>query len=338
MEQLKVFEIFFYDGSGVFYSGNIIQGYVTVELTEPMKMRGIKLNFVGKAYTRFVSKTSNATHSGTEKYFDQEVLLFGPGSGQGRGTRELQAGRQTFPFQFGLPQGLPSSYESKAGHVRYTVKSTIDRPWKFDQKTKRVFTIVSVLDLNMQPNTMSRLQETNQKYLCCICCTSGPIEATFHIDRMGYVPGEALKLYAEIINGVSKIMDKSFVDLKMTIYHDSYTGIVHSKTKTYEVARLTRPEIACHSKDNWTGEPLVVPPLPPCFLVGCNVIDIRYILQLNVITQGWGFELEIPLEIIIGTVPLRSVVEQNPPMPPLGLIRTNTYATETIAPGEMFYP
>ena len=71
-----------------------------------------------------------------------------PGSGQGSGTTELPSGRHTFPFQFQLPQGLPSSFEAVTGHVRYQVKCKIDKPWKFDHKTKRAFTVISILDLN----------------------------------------------------------------------------------------------------------------------------------------------------------------------------------------------
>lgn len=67
-------------------------------------------------------------------------------------TTEISPGRHVFPFQFQLPSGLPSSFESFDGYVRYTVKSTIDRPWKFDHNTKRPFTIISILDLNQFPH------------------------------------------------------------------------------------------------------------------------------------------------------------------------------------------
>ena len=60
-----------------------------------------------------------------------------------------------------------------------------------------------------------RLQGANRKHLCCLCCKSGPIEASFCIDRQGFVPGEAMKLFAEISNGASREMDKSYVTFKM---------------------------------------------------------------------------------------------------------------------------
>ena len=70
----------------------------------------------------------------------------------GTGSTVLGAGRHVFPFVYQLPMNLPSSYESGIGHVRYQLKGTIDKPWKFDHHTKKVFTVVSMLDLNTQPS------------------------------------------------------------------------------------------------------------------------------------------------------------------------------------------
>ena len=74
----------------------------------------------------------------------------------GTGSTVLGAGRHVFPFVYQLPMNLPSSYESHIGHVRYQLKGTIDKPWKFDHHTKKVFTVVSMLDLNQQPSAPVR--------------------------------------------------------------------------------------------------------------------------------------------------------------------------------------
>ena len=65
----------------------------------------------------------------------------------------LPEGNHVFPFQFILPPNLPGSFEGKSScYVRYWLKATIDKPWKFDPECKFVFTVGSVLDLNTLPN------------------------------------------------------------------------------------------------------------------------------------------------------------------------------------------
>lgn len=74
-------------------------------------------------------------------------------TGTGETNRQfiLPPGRYTYPFQFQLPLDLPSSFEGEHGHVRYWVKGTIEKPWKYDHMTKAVFTVIGVLDLNTVP-------------------------------------------------------------------------------------------------------------------------------------------------------------------------------------------
>ena len=60
------------------------------------------------------------------------------------------AGRQIYPFEFTLPEELPSSFEGAHGYVRYFCKVTVERPWKFDQNVKKAFSVLSQLDLNRE--------------------------------------------------------------------------------------------------------------------------------------------------------------------------------------------
>jgi hypothetical protein len=61
----------------------------------------------------------------------------------------LSEGEHCFPFSTVLPPKLPSSFEGKFGHTRYTVKVVVDRPWKFDHEIKSAFTVISPVDLNI---------------------------------------------------------------------------------------------------------------------------------------------------------------------------------------------
>ena len=61
------------------------------------------------------------------------------------------AGSHQHLFSLQLPLHLPTSFEGGDGSVRYSVKGTLDRPWKFNRYCRRYFTVVSPLDLNAMP-------------------------------------------------------------------------------------------------------------------------------------------------------------------------------------------
>lgn len=290
-----------------------LQGYVTVELDEPMEMKGIKVYLKGEADVHWTEtrttgsgddeRTETVTYSAHEKYIDQKVYIFGRKGGH----EMLQYGRHTFPFQFVLPNTIPSSFEGDYGNVRYELKAKIKRPSKSDPKTKRRITVISILDLNVQPNVMTAQEGQAQKTLCCLCCESGPIIAHMKIDRRGYVPGESLVICGEVSNGSNREMSSSKVKLVM---HTTFHATTSSRTSTTKICEIKKGEIPGGDTEVWTGERLHIPPLPPSELLFCNIINIKYFVMMVVDPTGPAFDLEIPLEVVIGTIPLREV----PPM------------------------
>lgn len=213
MGKLRAFIIELDNPQGVFFAGNFVSGRLHIELDAEMNMREIRLKFKGAANvywteTRTTGTGSNAetvtdSYSAQETYFEQRVPVFGKGVGMGS-ENSLPPGEHFFPFSFQLPPSLPSSFEGGVGYVRYTIKGTIDKPWKFDHDTKRPFTVTSLLDLNTYPNATSEVKNLQQKYLCCLCCRSGPISGLIKLDRSGYVPGEMIPFNAEIQNMSSR--------------------------------------------------------------------------------------------------------------------------------------
>lgn len=87
--------------------------------------------------------------TGHEEYFENHYYLLGSKNGS---EITLPPGEHLYPFTCVLPQNLPSSFEGEFGHIRYTIKVVLDRPWKFDQETKMAFTVITPLDLNRDPD------------------------------------------------------------------------------------------------------------------------------------------------------------------------------------------
>jgi hypothetical protein len=63
----------------------------------------------------------------------------------------LPAGSHFFQFSMVVPNHLPASFEGKYGHIRYTVKGILDRPWTFSNEIMASFIVMSTLDLNLDP-------------------------------------------------------------------------------------------------------------------------------------------------------------------------------------------
>lgn len=68
------------------------------------------------------------------------------------GKMSLDVGQYDYPFSFNLPNAIPSSFEGKYGHVRYTIKGTMERSWKFDNHCNIGFTVNTLVDLNDNPS------------------------------------------------------------------------------------------------------------------------------------------------------------------------------------------
>ena len=61
----------------------------------------------------------------------------------------IPAGEYEFPFQFQLPQNIPTSFVGAHGRVAYSVTAVIDRPWKFDHEDVAFFSVICNYDLNL---------------------------------------------------------------------------------------------------------------------------------------------------------------------------------------------
>lgn len=112
----------------------------------------------------------------------------------------LPMGEHVMSFSFQLPSSaLPSSFEGKLGHIRYWLEATVDRPWRFDYKTKRAFTVHEIIDVNL-PQMKVPIDAEDEKIICCLCCKSGPLCLFVQVDRAGYCPGEAIAITSRVQN------------------------------------------------------------------------------------------------------------------------------------------
>ena len=52
-------------------------------------------------------------------------------------------------------RGIATSFEGKHGSIRYWLKVEMDKPWSFNHKTKKAFTVISPIDINQPEYVVS---------------------------------------------------------------------------------------------------------------------------------------------------------------------------------------
>ena len=169
--------------------------------------------------------------------------------------------------------------------------------------------------------------EDNSTVSCC-CCWSGNVHAMIRIARQGYVPGEAIKIYAKVTNqsntevintrialkqvGCMKILNikhnpvclKHLTSPSVNInvitdqqeriafsfqymeYYGACDGFFtsserRSKTISDVVASIDREGVPAGETQTWDNVPLTIPPLPPSRLIGCECINIAYVVKVG---------------------------------------------------------
>ncbi|KAJ4443542.1 hypothetical protein ANN_05215 [Periplaneta americana] len=306
---LKNLQLIFDNPQRTYYSGQTVSGRLVVALDSPKNLRSIIIKFKGEAEckweeTRTVerdgkSETETDYYRGYELYFENRVKVFG-GSNE---TETLPAGEYCYQFNMILPNNLPSSFEGKYGYIRYTVKATLDRPWKFDHDVKAAFTVLSHVDLNSDPQNREPFKAEDSKMFCCCCCESGPLTLATHLPTRGFVPGQSIPMTIEVDNASNvRIYGVSCELIKIVTYYSQHPR--RSKEDRVTVTSMNLDGAVEENGSKTWCKKMDIPPLPPSQLRECSVIDLEYSLKIKAKPEGMHNDLKNSFRITIGTIPL----------------------------------
>lgn len=300
-----------------YYAGQTINGQVKFTFDSPKKVRGIIIRFLGEANTEWTEernvttsegKTENEiTHlKGHEEYFKIQYYLLG---GKNSSETELPVGTYTYPFTCALPPTLPSSFEGEFGHVRFTIKVTLDRPWKFDQDMKMAFTVIAPVDLNLNPRVKEPFKLELEKSFCCFCCRSGPLAVITSIPQTGYVSGQTLPITCEVDNTSNVNLTAVKLELrKLVTFHTNQPRSEKRESKVI-IATLSIGPVNAGESRTFTQQ-MEIPALPPTNLLNCGIIALDYDLHVDCDVSGPHRNLTGKVPITLGTIPLASLKPQ----------------------------
>lgn len=309
--EVRRFDIFFADPNATYRAGDLVKGMIYLELAQEFKIKGVKLCLHGiarvgwdenKSYTK--GTASKLSHKNMDIYLDETVIIFRKTDGG-----MMAPGRYDWTFSVRLPPYIPASYEGQHGRVQYWAKVVLERRMKNDMDFTKNFTVLGALDLNTEPDAKKSGEAIGEVMAGTMCIKSGPISGHLAVNRRGFVPAQNLDFVAKIHNQSSKKVNvRAVLTQQVTFRADKQVR----RTSTM-VKGVTRGDIPPGDEVTWEDEIKNIPPIQATKLGGgCKNIEVKYLLTLICQPSGPGRSLEVPVEVIIGTVPFRKTEQGTP--------------------------
>jgi len=298
--KLMKFLILFDNSNLLFFPGQFLSGRVILEVDDDMPVLGLFFHVVGEGVVNLSRKAENFTDK--ENYIDFRLRLLGEPGGD---PVLLSGGIHSFPFKLGLPLGLPSTFLGKHGWVQYFCKAALREESGLTHKNQQVFIIMNPIDLNLEPPILAQPFHCEIEHKIGLTCyTSGAVTCRVRLDRGGYVPGEAISIWATITNNSRVTIKHTRASLTETIQYITRSKVI--ETETRELSSVSRGKIRFSETDDWKNEKLFVPPLPPTNLRGCHLIRIQYDVFFVVTPANLEKSIKLQLPIMLATYPLRN--------------------------------
>ncbi|XP_014478278.1 PREDICTED: arrestin domain-containing protein 2-like [Dinoponera quadriceps] len=314
MPSLRTFRIEFDRPGATFAPGELITGNVIIDLAREKTIRALKLTIKGEANVHWErrrssknargrSETRTDHFRGREQYFSLTYFLVGDVGG---GEVRLPEGLSRYSFNALLPRNIPCSFEHRNGHIRYTTKAVIDRPWRFDHECKAAFTVVSSYDLNAHSGQCIGVDDEVYRSFCCLCFNQGSIKVRFRLPTTGFVPGQSIETIVSLENRSS--VDVSRICVKIERSLELHAKSPYHLTKTFKEIVKGKQTMGPFGVESDIVSQLQVPPIPPSQLEHCGIINQKYNVRVTVHLLGMHCSVTGTYPILIGTIPLRSTI------------------------------
>ncbi|XP_046999652.1 arrestin domain-containing protein 1-like [Schistocerca americana] len=208
-------------------------------------------------------------------YFEKVFQFCSLSNGVNNKNPLWNEGSHKYNFTYKLPKGIPSSFESPDGHVRYKICAFVDAAETQNQNLTdmRFFCVNSVLNLNginkiSSPKTVFKHDE-----LSCLCIRFRTVSVVLSLMKRGFVPGENIVINAVIYNGTSSVIPR--VEAKL-VQRVKYNFKNYSSELKGTVAEIVRGPVMPSESQIWRNEKLLIPPVVTSQLLSGNLINVDY--------------------------------------------------------------
>ncbi|CAO4387502.1 unnamed protein product [Caenorhabditis nigoni] len=303
-----------------FTPGQNVTGRAVFQTSVAINARYLKICIHGAAHTKWnESEQRHRDCNGTSECYYETVqyaseIDYVSGSiiawSAKNGNNTLQPGNHIFPFSFPLPVDCPPSYEGFHGHIRYSIRVELDRPWNFNKKEREYFKVVPNFDLNYLPYGNTPIMQKDVKDIGAIF-KKGIVTMTVTIPKQAVASGEVLPITIDIDNCSKRpaycvraeLMQNSHYNASRNSLFSHSSCHDHHKDDSKRVAE-SRKNIKIAARTHGREQLMMkIPKLAPSFQ--CPIIGVEYCLSVKLDTEtSLNNTLHCEFNIIIGTVPI----------------------------------
>nr|XP_023014664.1 arrestin domain-containing protein 3-like isoform X3 [Leptinotarsa decemlineata]XP_023014665.1 arrestin domain-containing protein 3-like isoform X3 [Leptinotarsa decemlineata] len=306
------------DFGGTCDPGSSISGYVVCTFQSNKNIRGLKVKVRGKEYTAWnesesytengESKTRDVSYSGHNTFLRIDIVLLGEST--------MVPGRYEYPFTFTLPTNLPSNYEGIYGHVKYSIKATVDLPFAMDYEEIRYFNVNARIDFNQIRSELplAPISYQDEKIICCCCCASGPITLDVHLQKEAFVLGEVARI--RIV--VSNLSNENIQGMNVTLIGNFQTIIsivtipsTKERAESVLLASTSDTGVGAHGERTYDLE-LQIPTSAVVYnFKQCTLFQQKFILKIEARIGGCHTNMDVKTYVMLGHIPLDDIQNQS---------------------------
>ncbi|XP_012136535.2 arrestin domain-containing protein 17-like [Megachile rotundata] len=308
---LQIFQVIFDRASATYATGETVTGKIALGIDHPKVVRGMHVEVKGEGRVHWVNRDKRELipiHTNSETYLNLNFDILGTQTFNSR--TEIKEGYHEYRFSYPLPKNIPSTFKDTIGSVAYTMKVVIDRPWKFNHVHESTFTVISPLNLTDYDEQCVPIDEDDQVnfYGFCCCCHQGALNLEIKVPTTGYIPGQTIYTTINYENGSRSVeMTKVRAQLKQKVKYHAQFPLRKVKKMEY-VVKSTKLYPPFHKKGQVVLD-LLISPTPPSYMQHCNIIDVKYELELTINVTGSHFCIDKSYPILIGTTDINQMTE-----------------------------
>lgn len=274
--------------------GEILRGYISVTTSRQTFITKIYISITGQGAVAWEDPQFGSFNA-NEEYINAKHSV------EDRGLNDpllLAKGEHKFPFEYQLPDNLPSSFIGKFGSVTYVLKVIVNGEKSETNITSEPFLVIRKAEI---PDTSRKSESRSMEQRFWGLCSTGKIKFDITIDKVGVCPGEDIYIQAEVANTSPLYITAVQASIVMnTLYHARKKLIPFRQVVN---KRRDEQEMTQGDGRKWHNVRLTVPPyIPESNLDYCDIIEISYSFQFRVEISG-GKELRAEIPLLIGSKP-----------------------------------